>query len=87
MHAREERVEAALRMLQVSPDHHLTAASERCAGSDGRSLLNWDLACVTVCVALLQGRAACAVVQAACREPVQSVICQWLLTILAASLC
>lgn len=68
-------------MLQVSPDHHLTAAFEHHAGSDGRSLLSWDLVGVNVCVALLQVHASCAVIQAACREPVWSAFCQWLLTV------
>lgn len=62
MCAGDERVEAALRMLQVSPDHHLIAAFEHHAGSDGRSLLSWDLVGVSVSVALLQIHAASTVI-------------------------
>lgn len=73
--------EAILGKLHVSPDHHHTAAFEHHAGSDGRALLSWDLVGVSVHVSRPSPCFSC------CNPENKSLICQWLLTVLAAGLC
>lgn len=63
------------------------AGQPRChlAAAFGHGALSRDLMGGPGCVILLRVRAACAAIQAACREP--AIYHRWLFAVLAASLC